>query len=74
MKNRHNTQPQRPKDLRLIQDGEHIEITENNVHVRLKMLVGAINTVRLTCCDEDLERLMTQILRASGVLIDDDKQ
>jgi hypothetical protein len=72
MKNRHNTQPQRPRDMR--GGDEHIEINEHNVHARLNMLVGAINTVRLTCGDTELEKMMTQILRAGGVLVDDDKQ
>ena len=72
MKNKHNTQPQRPRDMR--GGDEHIEIPEHNVHARLNLLVGAINTVRLTCGDTELEQMMTQILRAGGVLVDDDKQ
>jgi len=70
MTNKHNTQPQRPRDMR--GGDEHIEITEHNVHVRFKLLVGAINSIRLTCEDAELEKMMTQILRAGGVLVDDD--
>jgi hypothetical protein len=70
MKSKHNTQPQRPRDLR---DRDlKLDIPESNVHVRLRMLVGAINTVRVTCKDSDIVDLMTQILVAGGVLVDDD--
>jgi len=70
MRKKHNTQPQRPRDVR--GGDEHIEITDNNVYVRFKLLVGAINVVRITCANAELEQIMTDILRAGGVLIDDD--
>ena len=70
MKSRHNTQPQRPRDL---SDRDlKLEIPKSSVHVRLSMLVGAINTVRVTCKDSEIVDLMTQILVAGGVLVDDD--
>ena len=69
MKTKHNSQPQRPRDLR---GKEHINIPEHNVHTRLAMLVGAINTVRVTCEDKEIVKIMTQILRAGGMLIDDE--
>lgn len=77
MTKKHNTQPQRP-DIR--GSDENIEIQEygkydryNSVEVRFKLLVGAINAVRLTCANTELEQLMADILRAGGVLVDDDK-
>jgi len=49
-----------------------IDIPEPNVHVRLRMLVGAINNVRVTCNDSDISKILTQVLLAGGVLVDDD--
>ena len=67
---RNNTQPQRPRDLR---DRElKLEIPESSVHVRLRMLIGAINVVRVTSKDSEIADLMTQILVAGGVLVDDE--
>ena len=45
----------------------------DNVHVKLTMLIGAINVVRLATTDPDLRAVMTNVLRAGGVLTDDDK-
>ena len=79
MRKKHNTQPQRPRDLR---GNEHLEIPElpeftssnmRGLHRRLSLLIGAIDVVRITCGDTELEQIMTDILRAGGVLIDDDK-
>ena len=70
MKSRHNTQPQRPRDL---SDRDlKLDIPESNVHVRLRMLIGAINVVRVTSKDSEIADLMTQILVAGGVLVDDE--
>jgi len=45
----------------------------DNVHVKLTLLIGAINCVRLATTDPDLRAVMTNVLRAGGVLTDDDK-
>ena len=45
----------------------------DNVHVKLTLLIGAINCVRLATTDKDLKAVMTNVLRAGGVLTDDDK-
>lgn len=72
MKNKHNTQPQRPRDMR--GGDEHIEITKDNAHMHLRRMVAAINTLRVTSePDSHMAKMMTQILRAGGMLVDDDK-
>ena len=43
----------------------------DNVHVKLTLLIGAINCVRLATTDPDLRAVMTNVLRAGGVLTDD---
>ena len=43
----------------------------DNVHVKLTMLIGAINVVRLATTDKELRAVMTNVLRAGGVLTDD---
>ena len=45
----------------------------DNIHVKLTLLIGAINCVRLATTDNDLKAIMTNVLRAGGVLTDDDK-
>ena len=45
----------------------------DNVHVKLTMLIGAINVVRLATTDKELREVMSNILRAGGVLTEDDK-
>lgn len=43
----------------------------DNVHVKLTLLIGAINCVRLATTDKELKAVMTNVLRAGGVLTDD---
>lgn len=45
----------------------------DNVHVKLTLLIGAINCVRLATTDKELREVMSNILRAGGVLTEDDK-
>ena len=45
----------------------------DNVHVKLTLLIGAINCVRLATTDKELREVMSNILRAGGVLTADDK-
>jgi len=55
---------------------ELLEFESSNMrglHRRLSLLIGAINVVRLTCDNPELEQIMTDILRAGGDPIDDDK-
>ena len=69
---RNNTQPQRPRDLSDRELKIAKDFPESNVHVKLRMLIGAINVVRVTSKDSEIADLMTQILVAGGVLVDDD--
>ena len=74
MKSRHNTQPQRPRDLR-DRDLKFVSLNsmpESKIHAKLRMLIGAINVVRVTSKDSEIADLMTQILVAGGVLVDAD--
>ncbi len=50
-----------------------LTIPENkNSAAQLNSLVGAINLIRLNVGDSDVRLLLTNALRASGYLIDDD--
>ena len=44
----------------------------DNIHVKLTLLIGAINCVRRATTDKELKAVMTNVLRAGGVLTDDD--
>ena len=44
----------------------------DNIHVKLTLLIGAINCVRLATTDKELKAVMTNVLRAGGVLTEDD--
>lgn len=39
---------------------------------RLMMLIGAINTLRVTVTDPEVKLMLTNLLRAAGVFIDDE--
>jgi len=55
-----------------IEDDAEIAVRSDwSPHARLKMLVGAINCVRMTTTDPDLKLVMSNILRAGGVETDD---
>ena len=43
----------------------------DNVHVKLTLLIGAINCVRLATTDKELKAVMTNVLRAGGVLTEE---
>jgi hypothetical protein len=74
MKNKHNTRPQQVKDVRSNEHlEEHVEINSDNAHMHLRRMVAAINTLRVTSePDSHMAKMMTQILRAGGMLVDDD--
>lgn len=70
-KNRHNTQPQRPRDLRS-SGGVYVETEFGNAGEKLQKVLGEINITRLTCGHKPTEERMAQILRIIGVLTDDE--
>ena len=72
MKNKHNTRPQRPRQISHDTETERVVPADN---MRLNRLVGAINTARLASRDPssknpELEKVLTHIMIAGGFLVD----